>query len=840
VPYANLTRDEAAARAASVSDVAYAVELDLTGDGRVFASRTAVSFTARPGGSTFVDLQARKVRTAVLNGRDLPADAISDTRIVLDDLEERNELVVEADCEYQRSGVGLHRFEDPVDGNVYLHTQFEPFDANRVYACFDQPDLKAPFTLTVHAPEEWEVLSNTRPVEAGGGTWRFAESLPISPYITALVAGPLHAVHDVWRSSDGTQEVPLGLYCRHSLAQYLDAEEFFEITKQGLDYFTEAFGIAYPFGPYDQVLVPEFNWGAMENPGCVTFSESYVFRSKVTEAAREDRASTILHEMAHMWFGDLVTMRWWDDLWLNESFATYMGTRALAEATRFSQAWASFQATIKAWAVAQDQLPSTHPIAADIVDTEAVRTHFDGITYAKGASVLQQLVAWVGDEAFFSGIKDYFQRHAYGNATLADFLAALERPSGRDLGPWSKQWLETSGVATLRPAVSEADGVISSLELLQEAPGDHPHLRDHRLAVSCYRDDGRALERAERAELDLHGVSTTVDALAGAERPPLLIANDGDLAYVKLRLDDRSLTTLLGGLDRLSDPLARAICWGSAWDMTRDAELEATRFVALVADHARNEHDIALLQNLHRRSQTAADLYCHPAKRSDARGRLADAARSALDASVPGSDAQLVWARAAASTATGTAQLDWVRSLLDGDTAVEGLTIDTDLRWLLLQVLAGHGLADEDRITAEERRDPTDMGARRAAQAHAARPDGDAKAAAWQAVVGTDGLTLAMQRAICAGLWQPGQDDLLRPYLGRYVDAVADAWRERNAEEAIAVTTGLFPRSIVDDSTVAVADEGLARADLPGPAQRIIAEQRDHTLRALAARAFDG
>ena len=840
VPHANLTHAEARARARLVGDVSYHVELDLTSEGETFPSRTVARFSGEPGASTFIDLQAPQVRAATLNGEALPADAHDGTRLRLPRLAERNELVVDADPAYQRSGVGLHRFTDPVDQATYLHTQFEPYDANRVYACFDQPDIKAPFALTVRAPSDWTVISNTTPqAPASDGVWRFAPTLPLSTYITAVVAGPLHGVHDTWRSADGKQEIPLGLYCRESLAQHLDADEFLEVTKQGLDYFSEVFGHAYPFGSYDQLLVPEFNWGAMENAACVTFSETYVFRSRVTEAARQSRASTILHEMAHMWFGNLVTMRWWDDLWLNESFATYMGTRALAEATRFTEAWASFCAGLKGWAISQDQLPSTHPIATEIDDTEAVRTHFDGITYAKGASVLKQLVAWVGDEAFFSGLSDYFERHAFDNAELGDFLAALEGPSGRVLGPWSQQWLETSGVATLRPELTEEAGAIRSAELHQEVPEAHPTLRDHRLAVGCYADDGTALRRTRRTELDVRATRTPVPELEGAAVPDLLLANDDDLAFVKLRLDDRSIQTALASLGRVEEPLARALCWGAAWDMARDAELTARRYVTLVAEHAAAETDIAVLQGLVSRAELAANRYAAPDHRHAALRRLGDSARQTLARAAPGSDAQLVWARVRASAAVDADELAWVRALLEGETSVEGVVVDTDLRWHLLAVLAASDQADEARIALEESRDATDMGARRAAAARAARPDPEAKSTAWATLIDDPQATLAMRRAIAGGFWQPGQEALLSPYIDRYPAAIARAWAERNPEEAISLSAGLYPSVIVDQRAMDAADAALNGGALPAPGQRIVAEHRDETWRALRARAVD-
>ena len=857
----NLARAEARERAELLSDVSYEVELDLVDPGDEYASTTVVHFScAQPGASTFVDLKAAAVHDIRLNGRDVDASSFTGDRILLRGLDTANELEVRARCRYERTGLGLHKFTDPVDGNIYLHTQFEPFDAHRVYACFDQPDLKAPFRLTVHAPADWCVVSNNAVVSEPDNrgqdarTWRFGQTLPLSTYITALVAGPYHVVRD--RHGD----INLGVYCRQSLAEYLDTDEIFEVTRQGFDYFTQRFGYEYPFGgevhavgdgsinpndvhhkKYDQLFVPEFNWGAMENAGCVTFSESYVFRSKVTEAARQSRASTILHEMAHMWFGDLVTMRWWDDLWLNESFATYMATRALAEATRFTNAWTGFADDIKAWAVAQDQLPSTHPIVADIVDTEAVRTNFDGITYAKGASVLKQLVAWVGDEAFFSGLRDYFAGHAFSNAELGDFLAALEKGSGRALSEWSAQWLETAGVATLRPAYTlDADGTYGSFAITQEAVDAHPTLRAHRLAVGLYDATGDGLVRRQRLELDITGARTDVPHLVGERQPDLLLLNDDDLTFGKLRLDERSIDTLMNSLSKLDESLARALCWGAAWDMTRDAELPARRFVQLVADHAAGESQIDVLQSLLRQADAAIDRYGDPGNRTQARALIASRARGELSRAEPGSDLQLVWARCLITNAEAPEDLQLARGLLDGSVTVDGLAVDHDLRWHIVGSLASKGEVGEDLIAAEEQRDATDMGARRAASARAARPLADAKERAWTAVLDDPELTLAMRRAMMGGFHQFGQEELLRAFADRYVEAIGAIWApDRHPEESLQLTSGLYPSTIIEQATLDAADRALTREDLPAPGRRLVLEARDATQRALRARAVD-
>ena len=834
----NLTRREAFDRSDMLGNVTYDVTLDLTGDGDTFVSETVVSFRCdRPGADTFIDIDAAAVRSATLNGRTLDADAFTGLRLRLDGLEAANELRVTADCRYQHTGVGLHRFVDPVDDQVYLYTQFEAFEAHRVYACFDQPDLKAPFTLGVAAPAGWVVVSNgsaeQRPAEGEAGTWTFATTPPMSTYITAIVAGPYQSVHD--RHGD----IDLGLYCRASLMEFLDPDEMFEITKQGFDYFTNEFDYAYPFGKYDQLFVPEFNAGAMENAGCVTFSESYVFRSKVTEASRRRRAETILHEMAHMWFGDLVTMRWWDDLWLNESFATYSAYRALVAATRFTDAWSDFASDLKAWAYNQDQLPSTHPIVADIVDTDAVRNNFDGITYAKGASVLRQLAAWVGDEAFVKGLRGYFQRHEFANAELRDFLEALEESSGRPLGPWAQEWLQTSGVATVRPDSRIADDTYAEIAVVQEVPEDHAVHRAHRIGVGLYdlSDDGVTLRR--HVELDIEGASTEVPDLVGETVADVLLVNDRDLAYAKTRLDQRSVDTLGEHMGRLSDPLARALCWGALWDMTRDAELPARRYVRLVADQAQSESDIGVLGILLARAHSAIERFGAAGNRAALRTFVAERAAAALQTAEPGSDHQLVWARTLAGNAESTEQLQRVRRILDGEEVVEGLAVDTDLRWYLVAVLAGKDAIGEDVIAAEVERDPTDQGRRRGGAARSARPDAAAKETAWDAVLHDDRMPLATKRAVVGGFAQYGQADVLRPFAEQYADVLPTIWNGRTPEESLLLTEALYPSVLVDPATLEIADRALARTDLPEPGRRLVIEGRDSTVRALRARAAD-
>ncbi|MEE8601664.1 aminopeptidase N [Euzebya tangerina] len=830
----NLTREAAVRRASLVGQVSYDVDLDVAGpDDETFGSTTRITWTTPdPGEGVFVDLAAHTVDRVVLNGREL-RDVYRDGRIHLDDLTERNELVVEARCEYSRSGVGLHRFTDPVDDQVFLYTQFEPFEAHRVFACFDQPDLKAPFRLAVTAPTGWQVVSNAA-VASGSpdtGVWAFEPTPPISTYITAMVAGPYHKVE----ATHG--DVAMGIYCRTSLAEFLDPDEIFEITTQGLDWFAEAFDVPYPFGKYDQLFVPEFNFGAMENPGCVTFTESYLFRSRVTDATRLQRANTILHEMAHMWFGDLVTMRWWDDLWLNESFATFIAHTAVGEATRFGDdSWSDFAHSMKAWAYQQDQLPSTHPIVADMVDTESVMANFDGITYAKGASVLKQLHAWVGEDAFISGLRDYFDAHAWGNATLRDFLSALEGPSGRDLLPWAKQWLQTAGVATLSAEVETDDSdVITAASIIQQAPVKHPTLRPHRLRVGLYNNGPDGLTRTQLIEGDIDGATTSFPGLVGKPRPDLLLVNDDDLAYAKVRLDERSISTLEESLGTLAGGVARAVCWGSLWDMTRDGELAARRFAELIARHSVAESDIGVLQTLVRQMTACADRYGAPINRETLRGRLTNLAHEQLESAEPGSDEQLVWVRAICSS-----RMDYpfIRGLLDGGLVVEGLAVDPDLRWFALGHLSAMGHADAERIQQELERDPTDVGRRGAEASRAARPLGEAKAEAWERALDTS-LALHSRRAILRGFWQVEQAEVLRGYATtRWLEALPSLWADRSGEEALSMTEQLYPHSFIDEIVVEAADRAMA-LDLPPVAKRRVAESQDSTRRALRAQQTD-
>ncbi|MFD5570894.1 aminopeptidase N [Streptomyces cadmiisoli] len=856
MPGTNLTREEAQQRATLLTVDSYEIDLDLSGaqEGGTYRSATTVRFdVAETGAESFIDLVAPAVHEVTLNGDTLDPDAVfKDSRIALPGLlEGRNVLRVVADCAYTNTGEGLHRFVDPVDEQAYLYTQFEVPDARRVFASFEQPDLKATFQFTVRAPEGWTVISNSPTPEAQDNVWVFEPTPRISTYITALIVGPYHSVHSVYEK-DG-QSVPLGIYCRPSLAEYLDSDAIFEVTRQGFEWFQQKFDYAYPFEKYDQLFVPEFNAGAMENAGAVTIRDQYVFRSKVTDAAYEMRAETILHELAHMWFGDLVTMEWWNDLWLNESFATYtsIACQAYAPGSRWPHAWTTFANSMKTWAYRQDQLPSTHPIMAEIRDLDDVLVNFDGITYAKGASVLKQLVAYVGMDEFFRGVQAYFKRHAYGNTRLADLLGALEETSGRDLSTWSKKWLETAGINILRPEIeTDADGVITSFAIRQEAPAlpagakGEPTLRPHRIAVGLYDVDAATgkLVRDDhdgRIELDVDGELTAVAQLVGRRRPAVVLLNDDDLSYAKVRLDEQSLAFVTEHLGDFASSLPRALCWASAWDMTRDAELPTRDYLSLVLSGIAKESDIGVVQSLQRQVKLALDLYAAPATREALLTRWTDATLAHLRSADAGSDHQLAWARAFAATARTPEQLDLLEALLDGSQTVEGLVVDTELRWALVQRLAAVGRFDEAEIAAEYERDRTAAGERHAATARAARPTSEAKAEAWASVVDSDKLPNAVQEAVIAGFVQTDQRELLAEYTDKYFESVKGVWDSRSHEMAQQIAIGLYPAIQVSEETLRKTDAWFSSAEPNAALRRLVSESRSGIERALKAQAAD-
>ncbi len=846
MPGTNLTREEAQTRAGLLSVETYTVDLDLTVSDKVFESTTVLRFTcSQPGASTFADLVGATIHEVVLNGEKLDEfDVYRDHRIRLDNLQATNELRVFAEMPYSHTGEGLHRFVDPADGKVYLYSQFEVPDARRVFTTFEQPDLKSRFTFTVTAPSHWVVVSNAPTPEpealadATKSVWRFPQTKPMSTYITALVAGEYHAVHDSYEGKNGT--IPLGHYCRQSLKEYLDEEKVVLVTKQGFEFFEEAFGYPYPFEKYDQLYVPEYNMGAMENAGAVTLRDEYLPRSRQDASFYEFRASVILHEMAHMWFGDLVTMRWWDDLWLNESFAEWACYHAAVENTEFTESWTGFTNARKNWALRQDQLPSTHPIAADNYDLQAVEVNFDGITYAKGASVLKQLVAWVGLEAFLAGLKQYFHDHAYANSEFTDLLTALEKSSGRELDSWAKEWLQTSGVNTLTPEFElDGDGAYASFGVRQTAAPGYPTLRRHRIGVGLYDLENGHLVRRNHAEYDIEGELTVIDELVGQRQPALLLLNDGDLTYAKIRLDERSLETVVTGLSRLDDSLARALCWGAAWDMTRDAEMSATDFVELVLRNIGAETDAFGSSRIPGYAAAAANTLSAPQNRAALLDRWESGLRELLMAAEAGSDHQLTFARSYAASAHTGAALDDLAGLLDGSFVIDGLAVDTDVRWALVTHLARNGRIGADRIAEELERDNTISGQEHAAAALASRPDAQAKAEAWDQATVQENVPNETHRSICGSFMRFGQEELLAPYLDKYLEAADDIWERLGTQKASVALEYAFPIPLGSPEMLEKVDAWLDSSPANPAAKRYVREGRDDVARALRAQAKD-
>ncbi|MFV2102657.1 aminopeptidase N [Micromonospora sp. LOL_024] len=827
----SLSRAESIARGASITVASYHVDLDLTGGGERFHSHVTVRFRAT-GTESFAEVKPAKLLVVRLNGTDLDPAVLDDNRLPLTGLAEQNTLTVEAEMAYTNTGEGMHRFVDPADGETYLYAMSFLDDVQRIFAAFDQPDLKAPVTLSVTAPEHWTVAANAElAASPSPGRWEFAPTLPIATYFFTLIAGPWHV------RRDSHDDIPLGIYCRRSLAEHLDtdAEEILTVTRQCLDRFHQLFDERYPFGKYDQAFVPEFNAGAMENPGLVTFRDDYVFRSAVTDSQRELRATTIAHEMAHMWFGDLVTMRWWDDLWLNESFAEYLGTRVTAEATRFDRAWTTFALRRKAWGYAADQRPSTHPVAPErVADAAEGLLNFDGISYAKGASVLRQLVAWLGDEAFLAGLNDHFARHRLGNATLAELMESLSARSGRELGDWAAAWLRTAQVNTLRAEVAvDADGRYTEVAIAQTAPATHPVLRPHRVGVGRYAVDGTA----ERFEIDLDPKiddgRTLLAGLAGEPAAAVLLLNDGDLTFAKVRLDAASADAVPLLLPRLADPLARALLWGEALDAATDGERPVTGLVNLITVALPAEREVIIIEDVLALSRSLIDRYLDPLARQAALARVAEACRRLLNGAAPRESLQLAAARGLIATTTDVGLLaGW----LVGRDVPDGLAVDTELRWTVLGRMVVLGAAGEADIAAEAAADPSAAGAERAARSRAALPDPAAKQAAWEIIVSSTELSNRLIEATAQGFWQPEQLELTAEYVGRYFVDMPAAAQLRTPWVAEEVAKLAFPRHAVSQPTREAAAALLARDDVTRGLRRVVVDADDDLRRALVAR----
>ena len=845
MPGNNITRAEAAERSSHLAIQHYDVTIDVTKGTETFEATTKVRFTSsQEGYSTFIDAVGKRVISATLNGAPVDTSSFDGESLALSNLKAENLLEISVEAIYSKSGEGLQRSVDPVDNEVYLYSQGETAFIRNMYPCFDQPDLKSTFSFTVIAPSHWEVVSNNpleKKTEQGSSSrWQFTKTPVMSTYITAIVAGPYARIDDEYV---GQKRIPLGILCRKSLFQYLDAPEIFEITKQGFAYFEKVFGLAYPFDKYDQIAVVDFNWGAMENAGCVTFREDLlVFRSKVTERMRNARANTILHEMAHMWFGNLVTMKWWDDLWLNESFAEWSSYLALVEATRFKNSWAGFNAERKNWAYRQDQLSSTHPIATDMVDIDTVKANFDGITYAKGASVLHQLVAYVGRDNFITALQRYFAKHAYKNTTLEDLLTELEKSSGRDLKPWVKTWLQTAGTNTLRPVLKVADDKYTSVSIEQDVPSipkGSTELRPHRLKVGLFDLVNKELVRRTSIELDVQGASTEIKELAGVKVADLLLINDGDLAFAKIRLPEGSIATIKSHIGALRDNLARALCWSSAWDMLRDAEISASDFIDIAIAGLPGEDDITTVTVLGNQLSGAVEIYAADRNRDLLREKIATCVEELLSQSKPGSDFQLQYARIFAGLAHTPAQIAKVRELLDGK--LNGLVIDADLRWSLLLSLVERGAASHADVEAELQRDNTLTGKHSYERCLAAFPEKEAKEKAFTTATADESISNWSRVSAMQGFLRPLHRDLTAPFIDRYFALILDKYNNSSYEVSSKIVDLLYPAYNVSPEVLATTEAWLNGAGKDGhpTLRRHVIEAKESLERALKVRAVD-
>ncbi len=843
MPGVNISRAEAAERSAHLSVSKYEITLDVTRGNETFYAKSVVHFTCtKPGYETFIDAVGRSIISATLNGASVDVSNFDGESVFLKNLASTNELIIEIEGEYSKIGEGLQLSIDPADNEVYLYSQGETAYNRRMFPCFDQPDLKAVFETTAIAPSKWEVISNSNVksvVEADGKkTWSFLPTPVIPSYIVVLVAGPYSHVH---KDYVGSKTIPMGIYARKSLAEHIDAENIFKITEQGFDYFEKVFGLAYPFEKYDQIAVVDFNWGAMENSGAVTWREEmFIFRSKVTERQYNFRASTILHEMAHMWFGNMTTMKWWDDLWLNESFAEWSSYLALDEGTDFTNGWTNFNASRKNAGYRQDQLSTTHPIATDMVDLEAVNANFDMISYAKGASVLRQLFAYVGRDNFINGLKKYFDKHAFKNTTLNDLLVEFEATSGRSLKPWVDTWLLTAGVNTLRPVLEFNGDTYSSVAIAQEAPKmpvGSTELRPHRLKVALYDNVNGEIKLRKSHELDVTGALTSVPEFAGEKVGDLLLINDGDLTYAKIRFDDRSIETLKKDLGKIKDSLTRSLCWSAAWDMARDAEISASDFVDIAIAGLAGESEVTTVTGLGFQLTTTVELYAHPSHRDALRSKLADACAGFLAAAAPGSDHQLQFAKMFTSFATSPEDIERIKALLDGK--LPGLKVDADLRWFFLLALTDLGVYGVKEIDAELARDKTKTGEESHAQALATIPTLAAKEAAWKIITAPESTNSIRAKSI-TGFQAIGQRDLIAQFVDKYFAELLVIWGQ-GFETGSTFVEQMYPISVttqetLDKSYAWLKGEG---KDAPAMLQRYVNEAAEGLARALRAQERD-
>jgi aminopeptidase N len=834
----NLTQLDAESRAARVKGCAYELNIELTRGADTYRGEATLQFDLSGTGDIFLDFRGKTIENLEINGQVvepnwngyrlfLPGDALAASNVVR----------INYENEYDHEGDGFHQFKDPEDGEEYLYSNFEPYESHRLFPQFDQPDIKGTYRLTVTAPAEWEVIANSRTAsiseaDSGRNRHRFEPTKAFSTYLFALVVGPYH----VAREKHG--DIDVGLFCRKSLAKHLDTGELFEVTKQGLDFYADFFDFPYPFGKYDQVFVPEFNAGAMENVGCVTHNEYMVFRDPPTENQRRGRAEVVLHEMAHMWFGDLVTMRWWNDLWLNESFATYMSYLCMAESTRFQTGWQDFASSIKNWAYRQDQLVTTHPIAGQVEDTDQTFLNFDGITYGKGASVLKQLVKAIGMDGFRAGMRHYFRTHAYGNATLAQFLASLETGSGVDLKTWARLWLETPSLNTLGTRW-EADGErLTSFTLTQDAPPDYPTLRPHRVDIGLVQDTGAEL-RVTVVPASVSGREADVPEARGEARPSLVFPNYGDHGYAKVALDRDSLAFLKEHMQRIDDALLRLQLWTSLWSMVRDQQLRSTEYLELVRNKISREESPELVEAVLSNATAAIARYVPESLKSMEAHAFVDVANKALRGNIS-KDLKIIWARNLISNAVAAEDIVLAARLADGEEVIDGVEIAQDMRWAIAAKFVAYGLPGaEERVAAEAARDPSDRGVRAKLRCETSVPSEAAKTNAWTKFQGEGYGSLYLTAAAMSGFNWSEQRALLEPYVERFFSSLPGVFRTKDKEFASDYFRSLFPGYRVERDVLEQSERVLSAygQELPVLA-RTIKEANDDLLRSIKCREF--
>ncbi|MDX6260508.1 MAG: aminopeptidase [Kribbellaceae bacterium] len=808
-----LTVEEARTRAAALTVNSYEIAFDLTTGPETFRAVSTISFKSTDE-RTFVDVKPQELVTVTLNGTTVDVKGLEDGRLWLDGLQEDNELVVDAVMKYSADGEGLQRTVDAGDGRVYLYGMSSLESAPRYFACFDQPDLKAPYTMTVKCPEEWIVLGNGAATQTAKGQWALKTTKPLSTYFVTLVAGPFHLIRS---EHDG---IPLGLACRQSLKEHLekDKDDLFTVTAQAFDEYHRLFGYRYPFGEYHQVFVPDFNLGAMENPGCVTFADSLVFRCAVTDAERSLRARIVVHEMAHMWFGDAVTMKWWNDLWLNESFAEYMANRVAHDATDHLGHWTDFAFVRKWWGLQADQRSSTHPVAAEAgKDARQSLDDFDGISYAKGAAVLKQLAAYLGDEVFLKGVNAHIDAHEFGNADLHEFIDRLTDAGAKDLANWSEQWLRTAGLDTI-----SAERTATGITLRRSTPENHPADRPHKLTVGWYDESGRPTSvpvLLDRDSVDLELDPTTA----------VIVPDAADDTWAKIRLDATSLANLPAVLPKIADSTTRGVIWNSIRDAVADAELDPRQALAILLEAIKHEDsDIAVGSLLRWLDDRLLGVYL---PEEPYRAQAAAALTARLAETPAGSSLQLAIARAVVATTDDTKLL---QGWLEGSSVPNGLQVDADFRWSLVLRLVRLGVYSKAEVEAELAKDQSTEGVAQAARCLAATADG--KETAWQRIMtdGTVGVTELF--AIAEGFWDPAQAELTAPYVDRYFSEIAHTGEIRSGMAVAMTVSRIFPRYAVDEAVIKRAEALIADETVAPSISRTTADNTDDLRRAIAVR----